>query len=213
MTCKTHDPWTSRIPYRRKDRRQNHRSQVMEETDNRTYDLLFSVRRSVRYHNRRRRFYETWNAITVTTAAVGGSAAGIAYYISGFVEGIHVLPVAASCIVALLSAIDIGVGTSRNANLHAELARKFIELEKRFAHGKNLTDDEHEDLVRSRLEIETVEPTTLRLLDLMCHFELLRATGDKRKHPKIPFLRRCTLYLLSHDGFVQGIAEKHVTSD
>lgn len=48
---------------------------MTEHLNQQTYDLLFAIRRSVRYHLHRRRFYEVWNTITIAVASVGGSGA------------------------------------------------------------------------------------------------------------------------------------------
>ena len=174
----------------------------------RTESMLFGIRRSVRYHNHRRRFYEMWNSVTITFAAVTSAAAGTAFSFE-IVGWLAWLPAVASFLVALFSALDLGIGTASSANLHAELARKFIELEKRFAHGKELSDEEYENIVRDRLEIEANEPTVLRLLDIMCHFELLRAQGDRREHLKIPLWRRKAAHWISQPNFAQEFAGKY----
>ena len=146
-----------------------------EHLDDRTYDLLFGVSRSVRYHNHRRRFYEVWNSLTVTVSVVGGSGAVFA-----FLGGPHSAVAAAlAALVALAGALDLSVGTARCANQHADLARRFIGLEQRFSHGRNLTDAEHEELTRSRLEVEATEPPPLRLLDAICHYELVAGVGGR----------------------------------
>lgn len=168
--------------------------------DDRTYGLLFGVRRSVRYHNHRRRFYEVWNTSTVAIATVGGSGAVIGFF------GPHSwISAALACLVALVGAIDLAVGTSRCANLHTDLARRFIDLEQHFSHGRNLSDDEHAELTRARLQIEAGEPPTLRLLDEICHHELLRALGDKREPPSIPLWRRLMANWLVQLNYVQTL--------
>ena len=167
--------------------------------DDRSYKLWFGIDRSVRYHNHRRRFYEGWNTVTVTVAAVGGSSA-VAVFFSTVPDW-----AAAACAagVALASALDLAVGTARCANLHADLARRFIGLAQRFAHGRSLGNAEHEEITRRRLEIESSEPPVLRLLDVICHYEVLRALGDERSPPKIPWPRRFLALWLSQLEYVQ----------
>ena len=167
--------------------------------DDRTYDLLFGVRRSVRYHTHRRRFYESWNTFTLIVALAGGSAAAAAFLASAA----PTLPAAVAALVALAGAADVAVGTSRLGNRHAVLAMRFIDLEKRFAHDRNLTDEEHEELVRARLDIEATEPPALRLLDVICHYELLKALGDKGKTPVIPWWRRKMAHWFSQLDYAQ----------
>ncbi len=99
------------------------------------------------------------------------------------------MPLVPSALVAILGAIDLAVGTGRRADRHGDLTRQFIALEQRFAHGRNLEDEEHEAAVRERLRIEASEPPVLRLLDVLCHYELLRSLGDKSPSPRIHWLR------------------------
>lgn len=181
---------------------------MTDQLDDRTYDLLFGIQRSVRYHHRRRRFYEIWNTITVACAVLGGSSAATAFLAGPSAEWSW-LPAAFAGIVALLGAVDLAVGTARQANLHGDLARQFISLEQRFAHGRNLDDVEHEDLVKARLSVEASEPPVLRLLDVMCHFELLRSKGDDpAQWPSISWLRCKFAHWLSQSDYAVSLREK-----
>lgn len=116
---------------------------MTDHLDDRTYNLLFGIRRSVRYHNHRRRFYETWNSLTTTIAAVFGSSAAAAW-LTGAPEGWGWLPTVAVAFVGVVGAVDSAVGTARRAYMHGDLARCFIHLEQRFSHGRNLDDEAFE---------------------------------------------------------------------
>ena len=179
---------------------------MTDRLDDRNYELLFGIRRSVRYHNHRRRFYELWNTATVTVAALGGSSA-VASFVAGLPPSWAWLPAALAGSVAVLGAVDLSVGTARRANQHAELAREFIGLEKSYAHGRDLDDDEFATVTRQRLEIEAREPPPLRLLDAMCHYELLTALGDDvAGHPRIPWFRRLLANWISQTGYARRLA-------
>ncbi len=175
---------------------------MTESLDDRTYDLLFGVRRSVRYHDRRRRFYEIWNCMTVAAATVGGSSAVAAFLSQPAWEW---LPVAFSGAVAVLGAIDLSVGTGKRADQHGDLARQFIALEQKFAHGRDLEDAEREELTRERLRIEASEPPVLHLLNVLCHYELLRSLGDDRPRPAIPWLRLRLANWISQAAYAQSV--------
>ena len=171
--------------------------------DDRTYDLLFGVRRSSRYHNRRRRFYELWSSMTIFVMIFGSSLAVVVSLLDlgEFWGWLHT---AISIIVAAFGAAEVAVGmTTRRADVHANLARRFIALEKRFAHGRRLEDAEFEALTRERLEIESSEPPSLILLDTMCHLELLRSLGESQEHPPIPWWRRFLANVMSQPSYVQ----------
>ncbi len=168
-----------------------------------TEKLRFGIQRSTRYHNHRRRFYELWNSATVTVAALGGSSVAVTSFVER-IGGLWWLPGVLGVIIGLLAALDIGIGTAKSANLHTDLARRFIRLEQRLAHGRELSDEELADATRERLEIEADEPTALLLLDVICHLELLRSQDDRRTFPTIPRWRRKTIHWLSHYDYAQG---------
>ncbi len=148
--------------------------------------LLFGVRRSARYHEKRVRFFERLNRIILFLNVAGGSAAVVSALSSlgyGWI-------VAFASLVAAASALDLAVDTGGRARLHGDLKRRFIELEKRM----NATNPDHAALVEltnARLEIEQDEPPTLRTLDILCHNELVRALGYGNEHMHaLPFWRR-----------------------
>ena len=149
--------------------------------DERLRRLLWGVRRSVRYHDRRHGFHERFHAAVIFFAMVGGSATVVAF---GTAIGeslpleLRLLPAA---LVTVLSAIDLVVGTMRKAWLHADLKRRFIEIERdALRAGADAPDEVLLELEARRLQVETDEPPVLRVLDAICHNELLRAEGYPR---------------------------------
>ena len=175
---------------------------MTSDLDDKTYELLFAVRRSVRYHDRRRRFYEIRNTSTVFSAVIGGSSA-----VTALMADSTVFSMVSSAAVAVMAAFDLAVGTARRAGRHGNLARQFITLEQEFAHGRNLENDEYEALTRRRLAIEASEPPVLRLLDAMCHFEVLRSLGDATRHPRVPWVRRAASQWLSQTNYALSLGE------
>ena len=173
----------------------------MQNLDERTYDLLFDIRRSVRYHTHRRRFYEGWNMLTVALSVLGGSSAA-ALALGG--PGVR-WAVAAAAFVAPVGTLDLVIGTARRANQHTHLAQQFITPEQQFAHGRNLSDEEHEELVRKRLAIEAGEPPVLRLPDMLCYLEVLRSPGDQGERHRIPSWRRVAAHFFSQLQYVREL--------
>ena len=82
------------------------------------------------------------------------------------------------------------LAAGQNASRHALLVRDFTRIE------QCLVGDTSDDAVRSatleRLEIEATEPPVLRVLDVICHNELLRAMGydDPRERVKVSWFQR-----------------------
>jgi hypothetical protein len=143
----------------------------------RCHDLLFGVRRSIRYHTRRRRFFDRWNLVTNALAVIFGSTT-----IGGVVKGWDTLAITAGAIVTFFSAVNLVVGTVRMARLHEDLAKKFVDLEKELVLAGEHDEQAHRGFCAKRLEVERDEPPVLRVLDSICHNELLRAMGYDRSH-------------------------------
>jgi hypothetical protein len=140
-------------------------------------NLLFGVRRSIRYHNRRRRFFDGLDKVVKVLAVIGGSAAWaatIAHY--------HTATVWFAAIVAIGSAISLVFAPSQAARLHEGLAKRFAKLEYDMRRAKNPTSDQMNEFVAERLLIESDEPPPLRVLDIICHNELCEAMGHERCH-------------------------------
>ena len=152
-----------------------------QKTEKRYQDLLFGVRRSVRYHIRRQKFFRNFHRIvlflslilsSVTVAALA-EAVGANWPLWG-----KLLPAA---IISVLAGIDLVVGSAEKSWQHSDLARQFIKLERRLVSG---SADLDEELIRNvedkRLKIEASEPPVLRVLDTICHNELMRSMGHKK---------------------------------
>lgn len=141
------------------------------------YALLFDVRRSIRYHDRRRAFFERLHRVTsVLTILMAGS---VLYDLGKAGETAGWL-VALSAVAALLAAFDMVVGYSAWAARHQELKGRFAALEiDMLAGGLDAAAWQQHRL--ARLAIERDEPPVYRALDLLCHNELLVAEGVTRQ--------------------------------
>ena len=163
-----------------------------QKTENGYQDLLFGIRRSVRYHIRRQKFFRNFHRIvlflslilsSVTVAALA-EAVGANWPLWG-----KLLPAA---IISVLAGIDLVVGSAEKSWQHSDLARQFIKLERRLVSG---SADLDEELIRNvedkRLKIEGAEPPVLRVLDTICHNEMMRAMGHKKdKMIKVTIIQR-----------------------
>ena len=144
------------------------------ETPAEHWSLLFGVRRSIRYHLRRERFLDGAHNLGALVAAVSGSAAVAS--LLGRLD--PALVTAAVTVTAVAGAAELVFRTAKTARLHNELAREFIALEKELVlAGEGLPEPRLHELQARRLDIEVREPPPLRVLDTLCHNELLRAMG------------------------------------
>jgi hypothetical protein len=133
--------------------------------------ITFDVRRSVRYHLYRRRTYERFDKFTNMLSVIFGSAA-----VYGMLEANwRPLALSAAAVVTIFSTINLVIGSSQRAREHGDLARRFIDLEKRLL-GEPNPEALHQ-VKQERLTIEAEEPPPLLVLDCMCHNDQLRAEG------------------------------------
>lgn len=143
-----------------------------EDLEDRHHELLFAVRRSVRYHTRRRMFFERWHLATSASAVVFGSATAMGILTRA---GEH-YTLGAALLITILAAVDLVVGTAKTARLHEDLTRRFIDLEKELER-EGATEEVVKDVTIKRLEIEADEPPKMSVLDIICHNDICRAMG------------------------------------
>src|SRR5713226_3505669 len=153
----------------------------MESLDDRWYGVLFSIRRSIRYHMRRVRFFDHLNLWATALSLLFGSATILAL-MGGKDSRWAVL---AAALVTIFSVLNLLMGSTRRAREHNDLARRFITLEKGMVLIEQPTEDDLKKYSALRLDIEADEPPILRILDILCHNEQALAEG----HPAEVFVR------------------------
>lgn len=134
-----------------------------DDLEDRWHNLLFGVRRSIRYHQRRRAFFDRLDQLSNMLSVILGSTA--IYGVLG--DDAKDVALIASALVTVMASINLVVGCSRRAREHADFARQFIELEKRMI-GKASEERLHE-VTEARLSIEAGEPPVLHVLNVICH--------------------------------------------
>ena len=138
-------------------------------------DLLFDVRRSVRYHNRRRSFYDRFHKSNTVLGLIGGSAV-VATLLAD--RGPDFLPLVFGAVVAISSALDLVIGSAGQARRHHDFARRYFNLEKEMVAAEPRNDRKKISAwTQARLEIEAEEPPVMHVLNVICHNELCRALG------------------------------------
>lgn len=155
--------------------------------------LSFSVQRSVRYHERRRNFYETWSMLTSGASLLFGSAA-----IATVLKGHENWVVFFSLLVAVLSTVDLVIGTTKMAHSHSDLGKRFIDLQKKMTLCSKPTADDYNSMCADRLDIEKDEPPIKRIVDVICHNELVYALGyPETAHLDVPWYKRLTAHFIN----------------
>jgi len=160
-----------------------------EETLNEWDNLLFSVRRSIRYHSKRAAWFEFWYKFATATA-IFFSASSVAALIKQWGD----VAIAASIFVAFFSTISLVFGWSQKERLHTDLKRKFIELEKNMSKCLNPDSRILAEMTAERLSIEEYEPKVVEVLNVICHNELCIAQGYGKIY-KVGWLRDMLCHL------------------
>lgn len=139
------------------------------------HDLLFDVRRSVRYHDKREAFF-----LSI------GNAAHYISFLSGFAAALIIAGVLWSgwdtwmkalvpLVGAMFSGITLVFRVGARASLHKILKQRFISLERKLIACRENQAKVLKRLQRERLKIESEEPPILRVLDTACYNELVHA--------------------------------------
>ncbi len=166
-----------------------------DQLDETLWNLRFGVRRSVRYHRRRRGFYEAWH-----TLSSGLSVLLATSVVLSLLKQAGELTVATpAVIVAIVSTFDLIVGTTRKAQTHADLGRRFAELEKAMNSEPNPSPEQVADWRNSRLDIEADEPSQLRVVSVLSHNELCRAIGRDQEVYRVGLWRKAVGHFLNID--------------
>lgn len=171
----------------------------LESMNDAAYGLLFDVRRSVRYHDKRAAFFDRMHRVTnALTILLAGSVVFDIARPGNTPTWMQSLALAG----ALMSVADLVVGWSKSANVHGDLKRRFAELERRMMLGP-VQGECWVQYQADRLLIEMDEPAVYKMLDTLCHNELLHASGFERSaghHKTITTWQRLTCHLWPWTG-------------
>ncbi len=167
-----------------------------EEIDRGISNLDFAVSKSIRYHSKRRRFFENLHCGSDAISAISGSAA-VTALLSG---DSHHIAIWLSAIVAVSASCDLVVGFSRKSQQYDALLKRFSFLLKDMKLGQS-TANNLAKWTAERILIEKDEPTFLTLLVAICDNEERLARGKNDVLEGIPCWRRWLSNLISFDGF------------
>ncbi len=141
------------------------------------YQVLFRVRRSIRYHSRRQQYYTTLHNAVLFFALCFSSASIVAFATKMGEDwwlGFKLLPAVA---VSLLAAANLVFGYARKSWLHADFVRKFTDLERQLIRPDSKDPARLAEVEDQILIIEADEPPILHVLNTLCRNELMKAEG------------------------------------
>jgi hypothetical protein len=134
-------------------------------------ELSFSVARALRYHAKRRAFFERCNQLTRALSAIFGAGT-----VAAVVKGIPWITGTMGAMVGIATALDLVFDFSRRAMIFDDLYRRFADLSVEIVSA----EPSHEAVRRitiKKLLIEKEEPTLLSILNVVCSNEERVARG------------------------------------
>lgn len=149
--------------------------------------LLFSVRRSTRYHARRRKHFDRMNRFTIFSSVMLGSATFAS--LQGAILPPYLAPYFAA-LVTFFAALDLAFSHAVRARDHHDFERRWIALEREIVRAGEYDEPKYAELCESRLSIEADEEPPLRVLDVLCHNEQALADGRSDDLYKVTWMQR-----------------------
>ncbi len=137
-----------------------------------SFDILFPLEKSVRYHQVRRAFYDGWHRWLMLAIIVAGSAS-VTDALAGHQKALALL-------TAIFGAMDLVFALSDRARDHEFLMRRFAALMAGIRRNASPTPSDLEGWRAERVEIESDEPAIYWALEAVCYNEVARAFDRDR---------------------------------
>jgi len=148
-----------------------------EEVSGRWIALDFEVHKSIRYHGKRRGFFDSSNNLIRAVSAIFAAGA-----IVSIVGGSHVATIVVAALLAVLSSIDLVIDFSRRARVYDDLYRDFCELAANIEETAVRDEAQLRTFAARKLRIEAREPTVKDVLAVICANEELEGRGYDHKY-------------------------------
>lgn len=139
-----------------------------------SYNILFAVKRSSRYHAARRDFFESLELLTNFPYLLLGSAAVYMLLLEQLGQE-NILWFTAG--VAVISVLKQVFRIEQYVKQHVELYKRFMDLERMIVAVEEPTDSDIKVWQKERLEIEKDEPGTKEVLNCLMHNKVVRSDG------------------------------------
>lgn len=147
----------------------------INDLDDRSYALHFSLARDIRYDRHRQAFFERFGAGCAIVQLFAGSAAA-----SLLLDAVpNAVGAIGGALVALLAMVQLAVRPDRKAVEHKLRAVRLGELHRRLSPPHNLSDEEYVEIDSARQALLADAPPAKALLVRQCHYETLSAFGGR----------------------------------
>ena len=155
-------------------------------------ELRFDIDVSIRYHNRRRAFFNNWHKVTTFIGILGGSVGAVAFATAvgkWWNYGLE-LGLGFALLVAIVNALDLTIGFSERARMHDALYKKFVVHDAKIEAAGETSEEQIRQLQSERLLIEHDEPPIFNVLYAQCQNEAVRVWRSPTPKLIISFRQR-----------------------
>jgi len=144
-------------------------------------ELIFRVDVSVRYHDRRRAFFDLMHKLVAAVSVLGGSAAvfGVVSLLKEWQFGELTILVGALA-VSMLNTLDLVIGFSPKAREHDSLYRRYIELDAEMVKDLNPSPETVRAWESKVLMIERDDPPVYWGIYAQCWNQSVHSLGRKK---------------------------------
>lgn len=149
-----------------------------EELTDELFRLEFGVDVSLRYHAKRRAWYEAWHNFGMAAAVLSATAA-FATVLKNSETGKWI-----ALGLAAITAMDLIVGFNRKASIHTDLYQRFSALLEQIVSEPNPDSAQVRIWRAARTRIEADEPPQKSTLNVICHNEaaVVRRVGPEDQY-------------------------------
>ena len=150
-------------------------------------DLFFRIKKSVRYHNYRKRFFINFHNWATFASVISGTVV----FATILGKANHVVQLFWAACVTMFSTLDLIVSSSTRVREYEDLSRRHIALEQELLLKKDKDMGFLLEIEAKLLQIEADEPPILRTLNVICFNETIKAMGlDPEAEIKVGRLQR-----------------------
>ncbi|SMF47594.1 hypothetical protein SAMN02982917_2331 [Azospirillum oryzae] len=135
-------------------------------------EIDFTTHVSMRYHAKRRAWFDMLHRMSMVVAAIGGSAA-----LASLAGDQSTAAKWITLAVAIAGAFDIAFGPSERARKADALYKQFCDLAADIASCPSPTEEDARKWLARRLKIEAEEPAIIDTLNVICHNTEAEARG------------------------------------
>ncbi len=147
---------------------------MAENRDAQRHEVSYRLRLSIRYHQRRTRFFDLWDKWIKVLVVLAGTSAFATLTIEAADASIAKW---ISAVIAVMGILSLVFAFSEKARTHANLARRYSELEAELAAMRTPRKGNLVDIDRRIRLIEADEPPTLGALVVLCQNEIALQEG------------------------------------